>query len=81
MLQYTGSTRSEDSQRPILDALDIAQEAEESVTRSGGDGVQCRQVTLFLEDILLRVFEDDDITSAHSRGILKYQLTSDFFIM
>ncbi|KAG2111878.1 hypothetical protein BD769DRAFT_1674265 [Suillus cothurnatus] len=40
VLQYTGSTRSEDSRRPILDALDIAQEAEEAVTRSGDDGVK-----------------------------------------
>lgn len=76
-----GSTRSEDSRRPILDALDIAQEAEEAVTRSGDDGMQCRQVILFLEDILLRVFEDDEITSAHSRGFLRYQLTSNFIIM
>ncbi|KAG2124146.1 hypothetical protein BD769DRAFT_1388945 [Suillus cothurnatus] len=66
VLQYMGSTRSEDTQQPIMDVLDIAQEAEELVTRSGGDCVQCQQVTLFLEDILLHVFEDDDITSAHN---------------
>ncbi|KAG1780042.1 hypothetical protein EV702DRAFT_1043405 [Suillus placidus] len=38
-LQYMGSTHSEDSRRPILDALNIAQEAEEAIKRSGGDGV------------------------------------------
>ncbi|KAG2148678.1 uncharacterized protein EDB93DRAFT_1103733 [Suillus bovinus] len=36
-LQYMGSTHSEDSWQPILDALNIAQEAEEAIIRSGGD--------------------------------------------
>ncbi|KAG2341883.1 hypothetical protein BDR05DRAFT_949432 [Suillus weaverae] len=72
-LQYMGSSHSEQSQQPIQEALDTAQEAEDVTRESGGDGTECRQVILSLEDILLRVFEDMDITSAHFWGLLSSQ--------
>lgn len=73
-LQYMGGSHSEESWQPIWEALDTAQEAEDAIRKSEGDGMECRQVILSLEDILLRVFEDKDITSAHYRGLFRYQL-------
>ncbi|KAG1883670.1 hypothetical protein F4604DRAFT_1677415 [Suillus subluteus] len=69
-LQYMSGNFLEGSQ-PIQDALDISQEAEDAIRASRGDGTECRQVILSLEDILLRIFEDEDIQSAHSQGLLR----------
>ncbi|KAG2121108.1 hypothetical protein DEU56DRAFT_918346 [Suillus clintonianus] len=79
-LQYIGGNHSEESRRPIQDALNILQEAEDAIRASGGDSTECRQVILSLEDVLLRVFEDEDIKSAHSRWLLRYQLAPDVII-
>lgn len=73
-------SRSEESWQPIREALDTAQEAEDAIRESGGDGTECRQLILSLEDILLRVFEDEDIKSAHFRGLLRYQLVPDLIV-
>ncbi|KAG1732345.1 hypothetical protein EDB19DRAFT_1831361 [Suillus lakei] len=78
-LEYIAGNLSDESRQPIRDALDIAQEAEDAFRASGDDGTEYRQVILSLEDVLLRVFEDEDIGSAHSRGLLSYKVKFHIF--
>ncbi|KAG1852591.1 hypothetical protein C8R48DRAFT_676099 [Suillus tomentosus] len=54
-LQYMGGNLLEESQQPIRDALNISQEAEDAIKASGGDGMECWQVILSLEDVLLHI--------------------------
>ncbi|KAG2068193.1 hypothetical protein BDR04DRAFT_1119934 [Suillus decipiens] len=67
-LQYISRDLLEESQKLIHDALNISQEAEDAIRESGGDGTECWQVILSLEDILLHVFEDEDIQCAHNQS-------------
>jgi hypothetical protein len=78
VIQYTSGSK-EESTKAIRDTLVLAEEAEDAKQKLGDttSSSALRQIILCLEDLLLRIFEDDDIASAHTGGLLRYQAVPD----
>jgi len=77
VMQYTSGSK-EESTKAIRDALVLAEEVEDTKRKLGDTSSSAlRQLILCLEDLLLRIFEDDDIALAHTRGLLRYQAVPD----